>query len=225
MALFGSTKVKENLVGNVHLIKQVEGYSAYEIAVRNGFKGTEAEWLASIRGKDGYTPVKNKDYFDGEKGDPGTLESHTEVDALGHRVINVAEPVYETDAATKKYADEKFAPLVVEDISSKFIRSVSSGFSIMKAGSDIVRVKKQGNVISGCIVLTGNFKPTSDPIELFTFNLDYSTGIFYNLANIILMNEDGDVLETKPIVMGGANCLYTSGVTAAIGIVTFCNIL
>lgn len=29
------------------------GQSAYEIAVRNGFVGTEAEWLASLRGSDG----------------------------------------------------------------------------------------------------------------------------------------------------------------------------
>lgn len=29
------------------------GYSAYEIAVQNGFEGTETEWLDSLHGKDG----------------------------------------------------------------------------------------------------------------------------------------------------------------------------
>ena len=29
------------------------GYSAYEVAVQNGFKGTEEEWLASLKGRDG----------------------------------------------------------------------------------------------------------------------------------------------------------------------------
>lgn len=29
------------------------GYSAYEIAVQNGFVGTEEEWLASMHGRDG----------------------------------------------------------------------------------------------------------------------------------------------------------------------------
>lgn len=38
------------------------GHSAYEVAVDNGFKGTESQWLASLKGKDG---VK------GDKGDPG----------------------------------------------------------------------------------------------------------------------------------------------------------
>lgn len=63
------------------------GLSAYEIAVKNGYKGTEQEWLSSLKGekgeqgpqgiqgakgdkgdpgangKDGYTPIKGTDYF------------------------------------------------------------------------------------------------------------------------------------------------------------------
>ncbi len=33
-----------------------DGLSAYEIAIQNGFIGTESEWLASLRGKDGNSP-------------------------------------------------------------------------------------------------------------------------------------------------------------------------
>lgn len=43
-------------------IKGVEGKSAYEVAVGNGFIGTESEWLESLKGERGLT---------GEKGDPG----------------------------------------------------------------------------------------------------------------------------------------------------------
>lgn len=39
-----------------------DGMSAYEVAVNNGFSGTETEWLESLRGKNGE---------DGEKGEPG----------------------------------------------------------------------------------------------------------------------------------------------------------
>lgn len=45
-----------------------DGLSAYEIAVKNGFEGSEQEWLASLKGEPGYTPVKGKDYFDGKDG-------------------------------------------------------------------------------------------------------------------------------------------------------------
>lgn len=43
-----------------------DGKSAYEIAVENGFVGTEAEWLASLQGEDG------EDGQDGAPGTPGT---------------------------------------------------------------------------------------------------------------------------------------------------------
>lgn len=75
-----------------------DGKSAYEIAVDNGFTGTEQEWLESLKGepgealvfddlteeqkaslkgepgsdgKDGYTPIKGEDYFDGLPGTDG----------------------------------------------------------------------------------------------------------------------------------------------------------
>ena len=43
----------------------INGKSAFEIAVENGFVGTEAEWLESLKGKDGV------DGKDGEQGSPG----------------------------------------------------------------------------------------------------------------------------------------------------------
>lgn len=39
-----------------------DGKSAYEIAVENGFEGTETEWLDSLKGQS-YVPVKGVDYF------------------------------------------------------------------------------------------------------------------------------------------------------------------
>ena len=61
---------------------RVVGYSAYEVAVNNGYVGTEAEWLASLHGRDGRDGVDGTVAFDeltpeqraslkGEKGDRG----------------------------------------------------------------------------------------------------------------------------------------------------------
>lgn len=44
---------------DIHGIRGARGYSAYEVAVQNGFVGTKAEWLASLKGETG------------EKGDTG----------------------------------------------------------------------------------------------------------------------------------------------------------
>ena len=46
-----------------------DGLSAYQIAVAEGFKGTEAEWLVSLVGKDG---VDGKDGTQGIQGPPGS---------------------------------------------------------------------------------------------------------------------------------------------------------
>lgn len=60
-------QARQTLQGNV-LPTGRNGLSAYELAVKNGFEGTEEEWLESLEGKDGYTPVKGVDYFDGKDG-------------------------------------------------------------------------------------------------------------------------------------------------------------
>lgn len=48
------------------------GKSAYEIALQNGFTGTEADWLTSLKGQKGDTGAKGEPGEKGEKGDTGT---------------------------------------------------------------------------------------------------------------------------------------------------------
>ena len=71
------------LRGNVYKLDAYTGKSAFEIAVIHGFSGTEEEWLASLEGTDGYTPVKGVDYFTAEE-----VEAITQ-DVLGR--IPIAE--------------------------------------------------------------------------------------------------------------------------------------
>lgn len=49
----------------------LNGKSAYDIAVLNGFEGTESEWLESLKGQDGKDGIDGKDGEDGEQGIPG----------------------------------------------------------------------------------------------------------------------------------------------------------
>ena len=48
-----------------------DGCSAYEIAIENGFVGTAAEWLESLKGRDGKDGLPGKDGKDGADGLPG----------------------------------------------------------------------------------------------------------------------------------------------------------
>lgn len=61
--------IQKAVEGNEGL-KGEEGKSAYQVAVDNGFSGTEQEWLDSLQGEPGpagYTPVKNIDYYTEEE--------------------------------------------------------------------------------------------------------------------------------------------------------------
>ena len=52
MSTTGNAESYIELRGSLSIPDAIHGKSAYEIAVMNGFKGTEAEWLASLKGKD-----------------------------------------------------------------------------------------------------------------------------------------------------------------------------
>ena len=47
---------QEDTMASVNLGKVV-GDSAYEVAVAQGYTGTESEWLASLKGADGFSPI------------------------------------------------------------------------------------------------------------------------------------------------------------------------
>ena len=55
----------KNGVANLVLIKKVDGLSAYEIAVKNGFVGTESEWLESLKQNEDEFPLLSDINWDG----------------------------------------------------------------------------------------------------------------------------------------------------------------
>lgn len=83
-ALESSAVTHEELDDRIGEIDLVPGPSAYEVAVENGFQGTEQQWLASLKGADGKTPYigPNDNWWIGDhdtqisakgiKGDPGS---------------------------------------------------------------------------------------------------------------------------------------------------------
>lgn len=73
----------ENLAGQ----DGAKGKSAYEIAVDNGFEGTEAQWLASLKGADGAAGAAGAKGDKGDKGDTGATGPQGpagEVPTMGH---------------------------------------------------------------------------------------------------------------------------------------------
>lgn len=51
--LQGSVESGGEVRGKMSSLEMIRGHSAFEVAVINGFSGTEEEWLASLKGKSG----------------------------------------------------------------------------------------------------------------------------------------------------------------------------
>lgn len=82
--LIGSLKSGGTLMGGMGGVIGRDGKSAYELAVKNGFKGTVEEWLESLKGEKGEA-FEYSDFTDeqlaalkGEQGDPFRYEDFTD---------------------------------------------------------------------------------------------------------------------------------------------------
>lgn len=69
-SLTGTLSSPDNLKGTLEGLL-VRGYSAYDIARALGFEGTEAEWLASLKGEKGDQGIQGIQGPKGDKGDTG----------------------------------------------------------------------------------------------------------------------------------------------------------
>lgn len=78
-------------------IETAQGKSAFEIAVENGFVGTESEWLASLKGekgtdgKDGKDGTNGADGKDGQNGTDGRGITSTEINANGELILTYSD--------------------------------------------------------------------------------------------------------------------------------------
>lgn len=222
MSIKGNMETREALVGDIHLLKKIPGYSAYEIAVKHGFKGTEAEWLISISAygiavKLGFEGTVEEwiASLKGEKGDIGNVEFHGGIDALGERIKNVADPVEDGDAVNKKhfdgvlaesleesaeaakaYADETFVALGYEDITNNFILTPEGGLTLPAINK--ISVLKKDREIRGFI----EFDLTDFTNGIMCYiNRDYLPVHTVVADAVVIGNEDVPVGEYFPVVL------------------------
>ena len=91
MSLKGNLTTEYSVNGALKKLSIVHGYSAYEVAVINGYKGTEEEWLASLKGDKGEkgdtgaTGATGPQGVQGEKGEKGDKGDKGDKGATGER--------------------------------------------------------------------------------------------------------------------------------------------
>lgn len=116
----GEIDVKESLAGSINMLKVINGYSAYELALKCGFKGTLEQWLESLK----------------VKGDPGTMELFGELDAKGKRIMNVADPEEDGDAVNLKCVKDKIS-FISKPVEAVLTREYEAGEGVYATIFDV----------------------------------------------------------------------------------------
>lgn len=88
---YTKTGNKEEIYSNGNSSDITNGKSAYEIAVANGFEGSETEWLESLKGERGTDGINGKNGIDGQNGTDGIGITSTEINASGELVLTYSD--------------------------------------------------------------------------------------------------------------------------------------
>lgn len=80
------------------------GYSAYELAVKNGFRGTLEDWLNSLRGSDGQTTSVNG--VQQQNGNVAITGADIPVSATDGRTLSDLAAILDRITSTMSFTDE-----------------------------------------------------------------------------------------------------------------------
>jgi hypothetical protein len=206
-------------VGGVHVTQGgggkdgKDGKSAYEIAVKNGFEGTEAEWLKSLHGKDGKTPVKGTDYWTEEDKEEIVADVLEQITESGGGNPDVAFLVPRVEALEQKVdqLDKQLNPYVNIVVTPQSIGTYEMGTTVNE-----VTVKRSVNKTPQILTISG---PGTDGTQTLSNNAtsytvpDKQLGINMNNANnfrwtIAATGEEGEVSSKQSPVIGFQNQVY-----------------
>ena len=206
-------EIKDEIAEKVQVgAKGEDGKSAYQLAVEAGYEGSEADWLASLKGtdgrngidgingtngKDGKTPVKGVDYF--------TTAEINEIEEGAAAKVDLSDYAKTADLSTVATSGS------YNDLSDK--PSIPKPYELPVASATALGGVKVGSGLSitnGVLSATGG--GTADSVDWSKIQNKP------NFANVATSGDDND-LSTKPTipsVEGLASEAYVNEKVAAI---------
>ena len=153
----GYTPVKD-----VDYFDGVNGKSAYQIAVDNGFIGTEAEWLASLRGADGK---------DGAQPD-WNQNDDTQPDYVKNRPFYMGGPVEAVLVEESTVSFVESEGLYMAELPSTFEATVGDTYKVYWDGTayECTCVNIEGNLYIGNQSIRGIGSDTGEPFFMGVYN-------------------------------------------------------
>lgn len=152
-------------------IKGVEGKSAYEVAVENGFVGTEIEWLESLKG--GIGPPGP----DGPQGPPGKDADLTEVN---QEIANIKQTATDNQQVVTEHLADNVRHVTAEDKANwnAMLRAVTVGGSNEDANNPVASAILTSGIAKGA--------PDSGYWYIFTFTYGGGGGTTPNMGQIAI---------------------------------------
>lgn len=174
-----------------------EGLSAYDIAVKNGFSGSESEWLASLKGSDGKDGADGKDFS----------ALNTSLEQL------YAAAVSEGFAGTVE--DYKREVLGIEGDADGFVRTVNTSllsavsvlsyFEYRSQGASFSSTTKGGTAATGFIYSID--KENGDAYVVTNFHAVYDGKAKEKLSKeiyVCLYGLEDSTMRIPAVLMGGS---------------------
>lgn len=213
------TEIKDEIAQKVQVgAKGEDGKSAYQIALDEGFEGTEAEWLASLKGKDGKDGINGTDGKPGKDGTNG-VDGKTPVKGVDYFTQAEIQQIEDNAAAKVDLSDyAKTADLSTvatsgsyEDLTNK--PTIPAAYELPVASATTLGGVKVG---SGLSITNGVLSATGGGVA---DAVDWSkVQNKPNFANVATSGDYNDLINqpTIPSVEGLASEAYVNEKVAAI---------
>lgn len=176
--LNGTVATVESISGTLNAASGYDGKSAYEVAVKNGFEGAEAEWLESLKGEKGDKGDRGEQGIgiQGEKGEKGDT---------GNSGVYVGSGDMPEDCNVQ--IDPDGNTLTIEMLIKKVIEETSKISSVTLLASDWIGETSPYSQAVTVLGATENSKidlnPTIEQLNIF-HNKDIA---------FVVENSDGDI--------------------------------
>lgn len=213
------TEIKDEIAEKVQVgAKGEDGKSAYQLAVEAGYEGSEADWLASLKGTDGRNGIDGINGVDGKDGING-VDGKTPVKGVDYFTTAEIQQI-ENEAAAKvdlsEYAKTADLSTVAtsgsyNDLSDK--PSIPEAYELPVASATVLGGVKVGSGLSitnGVLAATGG--GTADSVDWSKIQNKP------NFANVATSGDYNDLSNkpTIPSVEGLASEAYVNEKVAAI---------
>lgn len=236
--------MKEKLTGTVINPDVVRGKSAYEIAVMNGFDGTESEWLASLKGKSAYEHAKDGGYegteeeFAAETANAAVKvkEQGEQISILDKRITNIekgypSDPFVERSGMASRIAVPSgvlpFAELISIGGTANTIKSVHSNFLLnFELADNSFFIKKVddglGLSVSGSLYSDYNVEMVGKlPAGTYNFSWTPDKAIEEHFEVVLCTENNGGVGYnplTSPFTLASETTLYLCMTSSPAGV-------